>query len=354
VKRRITFGLLVSAFLLLVVSSKSSHSEQQSAEHPIRVTVSELATHPQKYDGKLVCVDAMAVYGGEGNDFLIDRSKPFPLEIPSQQDPASVWFHPKQFYFSLKHQAPTIGKAKEGISGCYDFLGYFHFVATPQMVGVFYPGSLQLECLGSCSAADWQPHSLAAVTQSGDVDETRRILRSNVDLRDKYKNLLLFLAAHTGRDDFAQELIAAGADPRFTSPSWGTSLMVAAWGCKMEVAKTLLSGGAPVNAANTKGETALMYASQTCRDGQMVKMLLEAGANPNAKGEKNFTALMWASGNPLNAEELLRAGADPTVKNEYGNTAESDNCDRGDAGHSQVCSLIRDALKQSVGRSQDR
>jgi ankyrin repeat protein len=134
----------------------------------------------------------------------------------------------------------------------------------------------------------------------------------------------------------------------------GTSLMVAAWGCKMEVAKTLLSGGALVNAANTKGETALMYASQTCRDGQMVKMLLEAGANPNAKGEKNFTALMGASGNPLNAEELLRAGADPTVKNEYGNTAESDNCDRGDADHSQVCSLIRDALKQSVGRSQDR
>lgn len=348
-KGRVTFGLLVSASLLLVVSSKRSHCKEPSAEHPVKVTVSELATHPQKYDGKLVCVQAVLLSGWEGDNFLVDPSKPVPLYMPSRDDPASVWI-----YWRPKHEPRVNAAIDQRTSDCRAFEGYFHFVDKPQIVnGVFDPGSLQFEAVES-SVPDPQPHSLAAATHSGDVDETRRILRSNVDLRDKYKNLLLFLAVQTGRDDFAQELLAAGADPTFTSPSMGTSLMVAAWGCKMEVAKTLLSGGAPVNAANTKGETALMYASQTCRDGQMVKMLLEAGANPNAKGEKNFTALMWASGNPLNAEELLRAGADPTVKNGYGNTAESDNCDRGDAGHSQVCSLIRDALKQSVERSQDR
>ena len=96
-----------------------------------------------------------------------------------------------------------------------------------------------------------------------------------------------------------------------------------------------------------------MDASQACRDGQMVKLLLEAGANPNAKSKTNFTALMCASGNPLNVEELLKAGADPTVKNDYGDTAESDNCDRGEAGHAQACSLIREALKQAAGHFQD-
>ena len=130
--------------------------------------------------------------------------------------------------------------------------------------------------------------------------------------------------------------------------------MAAAWTCKLEAAQALLAHGAPVNAANIKGETALMYAAYTCHDGQMVKLLLEAGANPNAETPDNFTALMWAAGNPLNAETLLRAGADPTVKNRFGHTAESDNCDRGDAGHAQVCALILEALRHSAGNSQDR
>jgi uncharacterized protein (DUF2235 family) len=65
-----------------------------------------------------------------------------------------------------------------------------------------------------------------------------------------------------------------------------------------------------------------MYAAWTCHDGQMVKTLLEAGADPNAKTKDNFTPLMWATGNPLNVEELLMAGAAPTVKNGYGVAAD--------------------------------
>ena len=60
-KSRIAFGFLVSAALLLVMSSRPSHCKQPSAEHPVKVTVSELAIHPQKYDGKLVCVNAVLV-----------------------------------------------------------------------------------------------------------------------------------------------------------------------------------------------------------------------------------------------------------------------------------------------------
>lgn len=353
-KNRIASGFVVSAALVLIGLSKPLYCQQWSNQHPVKVTVSELAIHPLKYDGKFVCVNALAVNGWEGDNFLLDPLKPFPLEIPSQQDPPSVWFYTKQLRSVLTNQPLRSDEAvQERTSDCDDVEGYFHFVARPQMVGVFYPGSLQLECVGNCFSHP-QPHSLAAATHSRDVDETRRILHSDLDLRDKYKNLLLFLAAHTGRDDFARELLAAGADPTFTSPGWGTSLMVAAWECKMEVAKTLLSHGAPVNAANTKGETALMYASQTCRDGQMVKLLLEAGANPNAKVESNFTPLMWASGNPRNAEELLKAGADPAVKNDYGTTAEKDNCERGDAEHSEVCSQIQNALERLSRHSQDR
>jgi ankyrin repeat protein len=54
----------------------------------------------------------------------------------------------------------------------------------------------------------------------------------------------------------------------------------------LEVAKTLLSHGAPVNSANVNGETALIFASQTCIDGKMVQVLLEAGAGANARSNE--------------------------------------------------------------------
>jgi hypothetical protein len=222
------------------------------------------------------------------------------------------------------------------------------------MVGVFEPGQLQFETIAATIPSK-QPQSLAAASLSGDVDETRKILQSDGNVRDeRYLSILLFEAAHAGRADFVRELLAAGADAAFNSPGVGTSLMAAAWDCKLEAAHALLAHGAQVNAANVKGETALMYAAHTCHDEQMVKLLLDSGANPNAKTPENYTALMWAAGSPLNTEALLKAGADPTVKNRFGKTAESDNCDRGEAGHAQVCALIRDALSQTTGHSQDR
>jgi ankyrin repeat protein len=111
----------------------------------------------------------------------------------------------------------------------------------------------------------------------------------------------------------------------------------------------LLEVGAHINAANEKGETALMAASQTCLDGKIVQVLLDAGADPNAKTTKGGgTALMIAaySGNELAARELLKAGADLLIKDKVGRTAEDDACGRGEKGHARVCALLREALKK--------
>jgi len=381
---RIALGVLVIAVSILVTSNEPSFCQQPDTEHPLKVTVSELAINPQKYDSKLVCVNAVAVYGWEGDNFLVDPSKPVPLDFPSRRDPASVWFYPKQLRSKpmnsvlMSPPARADETVEEKTSDCRDFEGYFHFLDKSPMMGVFYPGSLQLECLGSCPRPDPQPHSLAEATHSGDIDETRKILRSNVGLRDRYKNLLLFLAARTDRDDFAQELLAAGADPTITSPGWGTSLMVAAWRDDTKIAQLLLAHGAPVNATNNNGETALMMAIHTCwdgktgltagdadaaknnpdiqgrratftncRDGKMVQLLLDAGADPNIKTAKGYTALLGAAmeGNAAAAEALLKAGADPSAKGESGSTPESESCDRGEAGKFRVCTLVREALR---------
>jgi hypothetical protein len=77
--------------------------------------------------------------------------------------------------------------------------------------------------------------------------------------------------------------------------------------------------------------------------------LIDAGADPKAK--VNEGALMAAAGNPLVAEKLLTAGADPTFKNKHGNTVESESCDRGEKGHYEVCQLVREALRKTGAHS---
>jgi ankyrin repeat protein len=326
--------LLCAAFLSVPLFA------QIVPQHPIDTTVTELSRRPQDFDGRLVRIHAVLGFGWEGDNFLVDPAKPIPLSMPSR-DPASIWFYCEEGREAEVYKA--IGPARRAYG---TFEGFFHFLLVTRIInGVFDPGQLQFEAVSATIPAN-QPHTLAEASFLGDVDETRRILHSDASAHDeRYLSILLFEAAHTGRADFIEELVAAGADPKFNSRGVGTSLMAAAWDCKLDAAKALLAHGAQINAANTKGETALMYAAQTCRDGQMVKLLLEAGANPNAKTPDDFTTLMWAAGNPLNAERLLKAGADPTVKNRYGSTAESDNCDRGEAGHAQVCALIRETLR---------
>jgi ankyrin repeat protein len=190
---------------------------------------------------------------------------------------------------------------------------------------------------------------LVEALRQGNLEEARRIVRSGakLDVVDNYGDTPLFQAIRSGYSDFAEELLSTGADPEFTSGG-GTALMVAAWYRDLRIARILLDRGVSVNAADAKGQTALMNASQTCLDGKMVQLLLDAGADTNAKTVDGFTALMSAAsaGNALAAEKLLKAGADPRVKNKYGSTAEDEACDRGEKGHAQVCALLREALRR--------
>jgi hypothetical protein len=317
-------------------------SAQFAVARSTEVTVSDLSRHAQEFDGQFVQIQAVLVFGWEGDNFLLDPSRPRPVSMPSR-DPASVWFyckpgHEQEVYGRIGHERVVYGS----------FGGYFHFASKTHIVnGVFEPGPLQFEAV-EVSIPEQQPRSLAAATTLGDVDETRRILQANESVRAQYGSTLLFLAAQFGRADFVQELLASGADPKFVAPGGDTSLMMAAWGCKLEVAEALLDHGALVNAANNNGETALIFASQTCPDGRLVHLLLADGADPNAKGNDGGTALRAAAGNPMVVEKLLAAGADPTVKDKYGNTVESESCDRGEKGHYQVCQLVRDALRNAA------
>ncbi len=88
-----------------------------------------------------------------------------------------------------------------------------------------------------------------------------------------------------------------------------------------EVIKALVRAGAPLEARDELGNTALM---QACLAGQLriIRLLLHLGANPNAANEDGETPLTATSdlGPPEAVRELIRWGADVNHRTRDGYT----------------------------------
>jgi hypothetical protein len=130
-------------------------------------------------------------------------------------------------------------------------------------------------------------------------------------------------------------LLAAGADPRITTSSKTSALMLAAGlghapgitpvpeTSALEAVNMTLELGDDVNAANAAGETALHAAAYWGAD-SVVQFLVAKGANANAKNKKLWTPLVITEGIyqgggvkyfPTTAELLRRLGAEPSPPN---------------------------------------
>ena len=81
----------------------------------------------------------------------------------------------------------------------------------------------------------------------------------------------------------------------------------------------LLAAGAPVNALDEYGASALMYAA-LYSDAAMVGRLLERGANPNHADASGATALMWAIPDEGKVRQLVKHGAKVNVSSKLGRT----------------------------------
>lgn len=121
----------------------------------------------------------------------------------------------------------------------------------------------------------------------------------------------LFLAAACNRIDVVQMLLAAGAAMETTYGE--LALHIASRGGHSEVVRVLCAAGAPVDAMDTNGCTALVSALLTRGDHvEVVRALLDAGASPHTHPRDDVPVLTIASlrSNPKCVAELISRGAD--------------------------------------------
>ena len=162
----------------------------------------------------------------------------------------------------------------------------------------------------------------------------------------------LMLASRTGNVDAIDALLAAGADPDITDVDGYTCFHDAVdAGCNKETLTAIMNHAANIHAANKKGVTPLMAAvckgnvdaikvllsagadrkdCDTCLHSairsrcskEILQTLISHGADVNATNEHGVAALRltYQMGNEDTINELLRAGADPNIVDEAGET----------------------------------
>jgi ankyrin repeat protein len=122
-----------------------------------------------------------------------------------------------------------------------------------------------------------------------------------------------------GKEEAVQLLLEAGADPNVTTESGVTLLMEAAY-VYGEIIHILVDYAADVNAQNALGQTALMYGVSRS---SLSALLGVPSIDLDIQDRNGWTALMLAVSDEdrLSTNELVKAGADPLVKNIDGRTA---------------------------------
>jgi len=168
-----------------------------------------------------------------------------------------------------------------------------------------------------------------------DLEVVKQLVFSSLDInvRDEHtKMTALDYAAENGNLEIARTLVLGGARANLANEAGRTPLMNLRDKASADLVRELLSAGATVNAHDESGSTALMNAA-AYSNSAAVKELIENGAKVDLKDNDGKSALMFAAGNndPGIAKLLIDAGAAVNAKDHNGKTALMVAAEEGDA-----------------------
>ena len=171
---------------------------------------------------------------------------------------------------------------------------------------------------------------LHAAAANGDVAEIERLIADgeNPNLQDANSRTPLIVAVFRGHHVAAQELLRLGAKPNAMDLQRYDIVTIAAVQNDLEMLKLALAGGAsPRNIISQYDGTALIAAAHLGHV-EIVRTLIAAGAPLDHVNNLGWTALIEAivlgngSKNHVDTvEALVKAGADVDIKDRHGSTA---------------------------------
>ena len=133
----------------------------------------------------------------------------------------------------------------------------------------------------------------------------------------RVKNSPLVFSSMTGDIDNVKLLLSRGANP-------SAALAPAVTFGYPDIVRTLISAGAQAKLTESSGINLLHWAAIANRP-EVIPALVEAGVSLNAQDDSGFTPLMYAAtidfGDTKMLRALLKAGADPSLRNGEGRTA---------------------------------
>lgn len=189
----------------------------------------------------------------------------------------------------------------------------------------------RLFILGLCTAAALPAHAMpdvSAVTfglaiERGDINLARRWLDEGLpaDFVGDRVGTGLMIAAWEGNVPMMELFYQRGARIDAINRSGEQALQLAAFKGHMAAVKWLLAHGAPLDRRGNEWG-ALHYAVFNGHR-ELAQYLLAQGANVNARAPNRATSLMLAAreGQEVLADDLIKAGADPRLTNDLGETA---------------------------------
>lgn len=192
--------------------------------------------------------------------------------------------------------------------------------------------ALSVACIGACSAeARTDPNQLLTeAVEKNDLKAVQEALTQGA-VPDKTNGdpPVSFLAARRGQTAILKALLDHGANPHFRTKIDGASLLIyGVHTANPATVRLLLDRKVNVNLRNKLGETALNSVGETEAPqppGRVVvmRMLLKAGADPEIRDREGRTALMrYADYGITTAVDVLAdAGANVNARDQEGNTA---------------------------------